>query len=141
MGAREKQNVAANRAHAPHHGVGPHAHLLRGFAAGTAIAEELPARSLGKNFKGAAALVLAIIPLDQIVVLLRHRIETREGAGPNGALQRAREYRGKREPPQPLSQPPRVAFAAFGQRQIGEPGMLTGKTPSRLAVSCEVNDW
>src|SRR5437762_4504554 len=97
MTAREEQNVTADRADAAHDGVGTRTRLLRCFTAGATIAEELPVRPFGKNFKSAAALVLAVIPFDQMVILLRHGAETRERAGPNGALQRAREHRRERK--------------------------------------------
>ena len=64
MPARKQQGVALNRAHSTHHAVGPGTDLVRGFASGAAVAEQLPVGALRANVGGATTLILAIVPLD-----------------------------------------------------------------------------
>src|SRR5262245_21600964 len=138
--AREQQDVSAHSPHSLHHAVCPSGHLLRRFTAGAAIAEQLPVRALGKDVNREAALVLAIIPFDQVTVRFSHRAEPGQFARAYGPTQRAREYLRESRSVQPFTKPSRHVLSALGEGQIGEPCVLTGNCPGRFAVPGQVND-
>jgi hypothetical protein len=87
-----------------------------------------------------AALILAVVPFDQVGVDFGHGAKAGQFAGPNRALQRAGKDLDKGQSPQPLTESAGVALAAFGQRQIGAAGVLAGETPGSLAMPRQVND-
>src|SRR5262249_30666588 len=138
VAAREQQDVPPDRAHAPDHRVGPRADLPGRLASRAAVAEELPARTLRPDLGGAAALVLAVVPLDEIRIDLGDRGETAQLARPERTPEGTREYLGERQLPQPLAEPARVALAAFRERDVRESGVLPRERPRRLAVTRHV---
>src|SRR5262245_51010985 len=140
MPAREEQHVALLGAHPADHAVGARPDLRRRLAAGTAVAEELPVGALGVDLGRGPALVVAIVPLDEVAVELGRVREAGELAGARRALERARPYPGEAEPAQPLAEALRVALAALGERKVRAAGVLAGEAPSRLAVPGEVHD-
>ena len=87
-----------------------------------------------------AALVFAVVPFDQIAIDFRRRAEAGQLAGARRALQRTGEHLGKRHSAQPLAKRAGVPFAALGQRQIGQPGVLAREAPRGFAVPGQVND-
>ena len=76
------------------------------------------------NFRRATTLVFTVVPLEQIAIDLGRGSEAGQLAGAGSALQWAGEDLGKGEALQPLAEPSRVAFAAFGQREIGKSRVL-----------------
>src|SRR5271169_1935890 len=66
MPARKNQYVAFDRAHPAHDAIGPRADLAWRLSSGAAVTEELPVRALRMDLSRAAALILAVIPFDQI---------------------------------------------------------------------------
>src|SRR5262249_60468005 len=61
-------------------------------------------------------------------------------AGPARALQRTGEHLGESQSFQPLSEPPGIALATIGERQISDPRVLPRKTPGGFPVPSHVND-
>jgi hypothetical protein len=79
-----------------------------------AVAEQLPVRALRVDLGRAAALILAVVPFDQIGVDFGHGTKAGQIAGADRALQGTGEDLGKGQSPQPLAEGAGVAFAAFG---------------------------
>src|SRR5262249_37107965 len=138
--AREQQHVPPGRAHPLHHPVGTGADLFRRFPPRAAVTEQVPARSRRTNLGGAEALVLAVIPFDQVAIDLGPGPEAGQLAGPGRTPQRTGEDRGERQPFQALAEAAGVALAALGQRQVGPPRMLAREAPDGFAVPGQVND-
>src|SRR5262245_57269793 len=59
---------------------------------------------------------------------------------PHGATQRAGKYLRERQSFQSLPESSGVSLPLFGQRQIGEPRVLTRSAPGRLPMSRHIND-
>src|SRR5262249_51233680 len=119
---------------------GPRADLPGRLASGTAVAKELPARTLRKNLGGATALVLAVVPFDKIGIDLCDCAEARKLTRPEGPPQGTAEHPGEGQPFQPFPEPARVALAALGEGQIRAPGVLPRDRPGGLTVPRHVRD-
>src|SRR4051795_2076408 len=95
MAARENQHISLDKANAAGHTIGSQDHVFRRLASGTAVAKQLPVRTLLMNIHCTAALVVAVVPLDQILVDFSHIAETCQFTGmacaPQGAGQDHRE--------------------------------------------------
>src|SRR5262249_46179635 len=115
MTTGEKQNVSRHGAHAVHHAVCAGSNLLRGFAARTAVAEQLPSRTFGADLRRTAAFVFAVVPLDEVVVDFNHRSEAGQFTCAPGALQGTRPYSGELDSTKPLTKFSGIALAALGQ--------------------------
>src|SRR5262249_37519295 len=70
MPAGKEQHVPRDGPHSAHHVVGPDTNLLRGFSSRTTIPEQLPVGALVVNFNGPAALVITVIPFQQVAIYL-----------------------------------------------------------------------
>src|SRR4030095_14916531 len=105
-----------------------------------AVAEQEPAGTLGLNLGGAAPLILAVVPFDQITIHCGHRPEAGQLTGPGRALQGTGIHLGERQAAQPFPELAGVALAALGQRQVGQSRVLAREAPSRLAMPSQVND-
>src|SRR5262245_10484281 len=140
VAARKEQHVSLDGADTAHHALRPDADLVRRFPTGTAVAEELPVRTLRKDLGAATPLVFAVVPLEQVGIDRRHGGEAGELAGPKRALQGTGKHPGERQPLQPFPEPARVALAALGQRDIREPGVLPGEGPGRFTMPRQVRD-
>src|SRR5262245_39293462 len=116
MATGKNQNVPVDGAQAAYHPVGPRAYLIRRFSAGTTVAEELPTGTLRKDLSRATTFIFTVVPFVQITIDFRHGSEASQLAGPRRALQRTGEDLGESQAFQPLSKPPGVALAAFGER-------------------------
>src|SRR5271166_3636794 len=119
MPARKNQHVAFDRAHPAHDAIGPRAYLARRLSSGAAVTEELPFRALRMDLSRAAALVLAVIPFDQVGVDFGRGAKAGQLARPHRALQGTGDYLSKSQSAQPLAEGAGVAFAAFSQGQVG----------------------
>src|SRR5262245_30851267 len=87
-----------------------------------------------------ATLIIAIVPLDQILVDFSGCSKARQLAGALGALERTGKHLGKTQSTQPFLKSARVALAAFCQRQVGESRVLARERPRGFPVPCQVND-
>ena len=92
MAAGKNQNIPGYYAHAADYTISPRCDLLWQFAAGTAIAEQLPVRAFLKDVNRQATFVFAVVPFDEIGINLSHRSEAGQLARPHGAPQGAGEY-------------------------------------------------
>src|SRR5439155_8227083 len=91
----EEEDVPVDGPQSGDHTVSTGAHHLDRLAARTAIAEEIPARTLLANVSGAPTLVLAVIPLLQICIDLGLAAEARQFACPPGPRQWTRQDPGE----------------------------------------------
>src|SRR5262249_52966032 len=99
-----------------YHAVGPDTNLYRGFPFRTTIAEQLPVRTLGVDFTGAAALVISVIPFQQVAIKLRNAPEACEFACPARPHHRIGRCLGECQAAQPFLKTTGVALATLGQR-------------------------
>ncbi len=140
MGAGENQDISRERPCLPDDPVGPLADLPAGFTSRATVAKELPARPFGLNLGEAAALVIAVIPLDEIRLNAGHLSKTGQFAGSRRTLEWAAQNGRERKPFQPLSQAKGIALAALCQRQVGKPSVLPGDGPGRFSVPRQIYD-
>src|SRR5271170_857085 len=141
MPARKNQHVSFDGTQTAQNLIGPRANLIRRFAAGTTIAEQLPVRTLRMDLHRSEAFVFAVVPFDQFTIGFCNLTEASQLAGACGALQRTCEDLRENEAGKPLTKPAGVLFTPLGQWQIGKPRMLARKTPHSLAVPCQINLW
>jgi hypothetical protein len=93
------------------------------------------------DFHRPETLVFAIVPFHKIAIDFGLDAEAGKFTGPCRALQGTCEYASERTSSELLPELAGVALALVGEREIGQPGMLTRESPCGLTVSCEVNDW
>jgi hypothetical protein len=141
MTAGKKQNVTLDRSHAFHHAICARANLTGGFASGTAVTEKLPAGPIRKNVGRAPALILPVIPFEQVPIDFSHGPKASQLAGSRGPLQRAGKHLGEGHSTEPFLKPSRIALAAFSERQIGKSCVLARQAPGGLSVPGHVNYW
>src|SRR2546425_10570040 len=110
----KKQNVSRHRPYTVHHAVRPRGDLLRGFAARTAVAEQLPVRTFRTDLDGTPAFIFAIVPFDEITIDSSRRSEAGEFTRASGALQWASPHLSEVHSTQPLSKSSGIAFTALG---------------------------
>ncbi len=83
--------------------------------------------------------VPAVIPLQKIFIDLGNFAEPCQLACSRRPLQRAAEDSDKGQAGKPFTQTACIALATRGERQIGPPCVLTGKTPCSLAVPRQID--
>jgi hypothetical protein len=135
MAAGEEQNIAEHGADSSDHTVSPRSYLCRRLAARTAVAKELPIGPILENFGSPEALIVAVIPFDQIPIDLGCGANSGQLASSTRSLHGACKDFAKRQISKPLTKLTGVALSAFGQRQIGRAGVLTRQTPFSLTMS------
>jgi len=129
-----KEHIPRNGTNSLHDAVCSRCHLPRHFSPRAPITERFPVRALSQDVNRAAALILAVVPFDQVGVNFGDVSKTRQFAGPPGTLQRAGKHLGEGESPKSFSESSGDLLAVLGQRQIGTPGMLPSKAPGRFTV-------
>src|SRR5579871_608017 len=139
MAVRKEQHITIEGAQARQDTIRPRADRLHRFAAWTAIAKEKPVRPLLANVVGAPALVVAVVPLDEIVVELSSGAEAGQLARSLGALQWTGQHPSEARALETFAQAARVVFAVRCQRNVGCAGVLAGQGPFRLAMTREIN--
>lgn len=137
MPMSEQQRIAAERPEPRDDALGPGRDVGHRFAAGAPVAEQVPPWSLAPNLRRRPPLVLAIAPLDQIVIDCRDVHEPSQLASAPRTLQWADEHSREPAPAQPRPDGQRLALAALGERNVSAPGVLPGDGPRRLAMSNE----
>ena len=140
MPARKKEHIPRNGANSRHHAVCSRCHLPRHFSTRAPISEQFPVRALSQDVNRAAALILAVVPFDQVGINFGDASKARQFAGPPGTLQWAGEHLGEGESPKSFSESSGDLLAVFGQWQIGTPGMLSRKAPGRFTVTGNVDN-
>src|SRR5205823_4426830 len=139
VGAREEQHVLIVSPHPEDHTISAGADVLDALSARTAIAEELPVRTLLAYLRRAQAFVLAIVPLDQVGIDHGHAAKAGQLAGAGRALQGARPDMVEVLTLEALAEAAGVFFAARRQWQVGQARVLPGEAPGRLAVASQVD--
>src|SRR5207248_991865 len=104
MPARKYRDVAVDGAHSLNDPVGARRHLVRSFASRAAVTEQEPARALGKDVGGAAALILAVIPFGEVGISFRKTAHAGQLGGAPRALRRAGQHLGEMCAAQPLAE-------------------------------------
>lgn len=128
----EDQGVADRIARPLDDAVSTNPHLRCGLAARCAVPPEQPAGAIPTNVSRRASLVVAVVPLAQVVGQLGGK--TRELRRTPCALQRGRQDERKRMRSKNRSQASRALLASRGQRQICPARVLSGHAPLGLAV-------
>jgi len=138
VAAGKRQDVAVEFMHAGEEAVGPIGHVARRFAAGAAVAEQLPARSLLQDVGGRPALIAAVVPLHQIGIDDRAGPEAGQRTRLRGAHQGAGDNLDEGKAAQPLAELAGVLLAALVQRHVGPAGVPAGVSPGGVAVAGEI---
>ena len=128
-------------ADAAHDAVGAGGDLLGRFAAGAAVAKQLPIGILLMDFGGAEAFVLAVVPFDEIGIDDGDRFEAADFASICGADEGAGENFDEFERLEGRAEFAGVLLATLGEVQVGEAGVLAGEAPGGLGVPGEIDDW
>jgi hypothetical protein len=124
-----KTNTSRNRANPANDAVRTGADLLRRFASGAAIAEQVPVEAFRADFGTAATFIFAVVPLDQVRVDLGHGAKPRQFACPACALQWTGEHVCESQPLEMFAESPSCALAMFGEWEVDKPGMLPRQSP------------
>lgn len=140
MPAGKNQNIPGYCAHPAQYTISPSCDLLWRFAAGTAIAEQLPVRPFLQDVNRQAAFVLTVVPFDEIAIDLSHRSEAGQLTSPPGAIQGTGEYLRECQSTKTIPQPLRIALAPLSEWQIGAACVLAGNRPGCFAVSGQIDD-
>ena len=139
MSAGKNQYVPSCSADACYDTVRPATDLLCRFPSRAAVAKQSPAGTFVVNLSGGPALVIAVVPFDEIVIEFSLRSEPGQVTGPRDALQRTGKDFGEGDPAHPSLELPRIALAARRQRNIRTPRMLARERPGRFAMPREIN--
>src|SRR5262249_44133707 len=115
------------------------ADLGQRFATRAAIAEKLPVGPGLADIGRLLAFIVSVIPLDEIRIHLSLRAKAGQLASSPGGLQRTGQHLGKSQPLEPPAEAAGVAFAAFGERNVGQTGVLARNGPFRFAVAGQVD--
>src|SRR3974390_3462301 len=105
MPARKNQDIPLHRAHTAHHPMSPCVNLVRRFASWTAVAKQLPVRPFLADLGTGTALILTVVPFDQVPIDFGFSSEASQLAGPRGALQGTGKHPGKCQAFQPFAKP------------------------------------
>src|ERR1035441_70403 len=115
--------------------VGARADLGRALASGAAGAPQIPVGALDPDLPGCQSLVLAVVPLEQILANLRLRAQPAQLACFACTPGRAHEHTREAQPAQTAGQRPRRLTATVGQRNIGTTGVAPVAAPLGLGVA------
>jgi RNA polymerase sigma-70 factor, ECF subfamily len=113
--------------------VRPRGHLLERLAAGGAVAPQIPVRSSRPDLLLGAALVAAVVPLEQVGVGFDVGQAGQLGR-PDGPAERAAERGDDVTAVEQRAQRPARGDARVGQRQVGPARELAGPAPRGLTV-------
>jgi hypothetical protein len=95
MPAGEEQDVALDRADLAQDTIGSRTDLSWRFTPWATITKELPLGTLGVDFIGAPALIITVVPFEQVRFNLGNLSKTSQLASPGYTLQGAGERFGK----------------------------------------------
>jgi hypothetical protein len=96
MPARKYEYISLSCSSAIYDAVRPSTDVLNCLASWAAIAKKLPTGALNLNIRSAPALVVAVVPFDEIGIDFHGISKASQFARPHRSLQRTGEYRGKR---------------------------------------------
>ena len=118
--------------------LGPSVDLRRCLAAGTAVLVDLPVGVRLVNLLRGQAFVATVVDLSQQWRDAR-LVEAGELGRASGPLERARVHGVERDAGEPATDGCGLLFAARGEGQVGDAGVLTREAPLGLAVTGEVD--
>ena len=132
----EEDDASAGPFEASHDAVGPDTDRLDRLSARRAVAEQIPARSLGADLGRRPALVGAVVPLQQVGLLSASRTEASELARPASPLERADNDEFEGFTFEPLAQAAGVGFprGTSAGYPSGRCAAARSSTPSRRAA-------
>src|SRR5262249_27897298 len=125
---------------AVHDTISPGRGLGRRFPSWATVAKQFPVGALRPDLGGAAPLILAVVPFNQIAINFGLSPEAGPLTCPGRALQGTGIHLCERQAAQSFPELAGVTLAALGQRQVGQSRMLAREAPGRLAVPGQVND-
>src|SRR5579864_655151 len=131
----EGQRVPAGVAQPPQHPVRPCADLGRLLSPGTAVAPKIPVGVRFTDLRCREALVLAVVPLVQVIAQLRDLAIAGQRTGFAGAEQRTAQHHRVVTTGQLAAQRPGSLASRLDERQVGVAGVPAGGTPLGLAVA------
>ena len=141
MPVSDQDHVAMRhgRRHPVQQFVGPLGHLRRALATRNRMRPHAPVRHRLPDLVGGQALVVAVIPLGEVLGHLVH-VQTRQLGSVLRTLARtAQHQRGRQMRPPQMAQhqpgAPRLLLTLDGQRNVRAAGVLAGERPLRLAVT------
>ena len=112
VAAGNEQHIAVDGADPVDDPVGPGGHLRDRFAARATVAEQFPAGTLLIDLRRRLALIVAVVPFNEVVIDPGDSSETGQFTGTRRPPERAGEHLGKGQTFEPLAEPARVALAA-----------------------------
>src|SRR6516225_5243944 len=83
---------------------------------------------------------MTVVPFDQVGINFSHGSKASQFAGASCALQGTDKHPGECQPCQSFPEPPSRPLTVFGERQVGESGVLAGQTPRSFPVASKVDD-
>src|SRR5215208_7112322 len=137
VAVREDGAVAGERAKLFGHPVSPHTDLSSRLAAGDAAPPERPAWALLADLGRGSPLVVAVVPLAQVVPPLRDVAVAGEPARLRSALEGALQDESELPLAEVRAERLRLLPPAVGERDVGAAGVLAGAAPLRLPVPDE----
>ncbi len=108
-----------------------------GLAARDAVGPERPAGPFDADVDGAAALVVPVVPLEEVVGGLTSIAEPGEPAGLAGPRERARQDERKGAPSEPAARELGLRTTLLGEGDVGASGVSPEPRPLGLAVTHE----
>src|SRR3954469_3360571 len=132
---REDEHVPLDREQLLDHAVGPSRELLDALAAQRPVAPDRPVGDLLADLRGRQPVVLAVVPLGQVVAQLG--LEPGQLRRLQRSLQGAGEHQRELAPAQRLTHRARLALAFRRQWQVGSTRVPPGATPLGLPVPDE----
>src|SRR5919197_6096992 len=102
-----------------------------------AVPPDRPARHLEADVHGRPALVIAVVPLHEVVASLRDIAEARQPARLRRPLEGARQHQGEAAPAQVAPDVLGLQSALLGQGDVCSPGVAALEAPFRLTVAYE----
>ncbi len=133
----EDDRVAVDLGELGDHAVGAGADLRGRLAARRAVGPQRPVGDLLADVGARAALVVAVVPLLEVVAELRAVAEAGQLAGLAGAGQRAGQDAGEVAVRERLAQRAGLVAAVVDQREVGVAGVLARAAPLRRTVADE----
>src|SRR5215470_10395726 len=134
MSMREQRDVTLDSTRPGDDPIGSRSDLLRRFTTRAPIPEDEPARRLSVDLLGRQALVLAVVPLDEVGLDDRTGRDAGQLTGFARPLQRADEHERKRSAAQGGPQEFREPAPVVGQRNVRRAGVPAVQAPLGLAV-------
>jgi hypothetical protein len=119
------------------HAVAARRHLVGRLAVGHAVAPQVPVGALLADRRRRDALVVAVVPLEQVLADLGRVAEAGQPGRLARAVERAREHLGERVGAERAGELAGAVAPGLGQRHVGAPGVAPGPRPLGLRVADE----